>query len=332
MDKLTTIEFEKTQKEVSKELKDNTEWKSRFDRYAKFITSNTQNHINGRKQFKIPKPFYLYSSVGKLKNINTLYYDLRFLGQSVATLKVDKGIVTISTKDKNKSNVGYFKINNSLQDALWKGIRARKFREAFEESTFKRGKSPEHALESSLLAEFRQKKKSLKSLYNIQPVLLANSFFQMPTPLTASKKEIKYTRKGGGIDILARVKHEDGQVRLCVMELKDEYKPSEPPEKVMKQAIAYATFIAHLLRSDCGDSWYNIFGFSGNVPNNLIIDTSIVMPYPKNGKVKHIKRESIKVFDNTSIELYDLYFKDNTSIEGGNNYEFIGTLKNAMLK
>ena len=44
----------------------------------------------------------------------------------------------------------------------------------------------------------------------------------MPTPLSASKKDIKYVRIGGGIDILARIKHKDNNVRLCVMELKDE--------------------------------------------------------------------------------------------------------------
>ncbi|MDX1828239.1 MAG: hypothetical protein R3342_01715 [Lutibacter sp.] len=326
------MNFIQTQKEVSKKLNDNKEWVNRFNRYANFITLNTQNHINGRRKFNIQWPFHLYSKISDLKNKYTLHYDLRFKGQSVATLTVKNDTVTISTKDKEEKNKQWFNIELSLKNVLWKGITASEYRKAFKESTYKRGKSPEHALESSLLSEFRQQKKRLKSLYNIQPVLLANSFFQMPTPLTASKKEIKYARKGGGIDILARVKHEDYQVRLCVMELKDEYNPSEPPEKVMSQAIAYATFIAHLLRSKSGKNWYNIFGFSGDVPETLIIDTSIVMPYPKNGKVKHIKQEKIKIFDNTHIELYDLYFKDNTATEEGNNYKFIGSLKDVMLK
>jgi len=62
------------------------------------------------------------------------------------------------------------------------------------------------------------------------------------------------------------------------MELKDHNNDSEPPKKVMKQAIAYATFLARLLRSDSGDEWYKIMGVSGNIPEKLIIDTVIFMP------------------------------------------------------
>ena len=55
------------------------------------------------------------------------------------------------------------------------------------------------------------------------------------------KKEIKYSKGHGGIDILAR---RGGH--LVIFELKDEYKKEEGPEKVMSQAIAYATFITEL--------------------------------------------------------------------------------------
>lgn len=326
------MKYSQTVEKVSKLLSNNTEWVNRFKGYAKDIKSNGNNHINGRKKFNIPKPFNLYTKISELKKKNTLYYDLRFLGQSVATLKVDKGIVTISTKDKNKSNLKHFNINNPLLNDIWKRNKARAFRKAFKNCTEIRGKSPERTVESALLSEFKQAKKKLKSLYNIQPVLLANSFFQMPTPLSASKKEIKYARSGGGIDILARVKHKNNTVRLCVMELKDEYTKSEPPKKVMKQALAYATFIAYLLRSKSGNTWYNIFGFSGSVPDTLTIDTSIVMPFPTNGKIEHINKEKIEVLNNTYIELYDLYFNDNTSNNEGDNFQFIGTLKDEMMK
>lgn len=327
------MKYLETVEKVSNLLTDDTEWVNRFKGYATYIKLNEQNHIIGRRRFKIPKPFYLYSSIVKLKNKCTLYYDLRFLGQSVATLKVDKEIVTISTEKKETKNKQWFNIDIPLNNVLWKGNKASKFRKGFKDCTETRGKSPEHAVESALLSEFKQEKKQLKSLYNIQPVLLANSFFQMPTPLSASAKKIKYANSsGGGIDILARVKHEGNKVRLCVMELKDENTNTEPAEKVMNQAIAYATFIAHLLRSESGNTWYNIFGFSGNVPERLIIDTSIVMPFPTNGKIEHINKEKIEVLNNTYIELYDLYFEDNTSTNEGDNYKFIGTLKDEMMK
>jgi len=58
----------------------------------------------------------------------------------------------------------------------------------------------------------------------------------MPTPLTASGSNIVYSGGRGGIDILARYNH-----RLTVIELKDEYNPKEGPDKVISQALAYAT-------------------------------------------------------------------------------------------
>ena len=110
-----------------------------------------------------------------------------------------------------------------------------------------------------------------KKLTYIRPVILSGKgFFQMKTPFSASKHNAKdypvYSMRdngaanGGGIDILARVAHNDGSWRLAVIELKDENKKGESQPVVMQQALAYATFVAHLLRDpDCGDFWWNIF-------------------------------------------------------------------------
>lgn len=84
---------------------------------------------------------------------------------------------------------------------------------------------------------------------------------------------------GGGIDILARCKHKDGSVHLCVIEVKDENKPSEPQAKAMEQALSYAVFIASLLRNTAtGAAWWKLFGFNRAIPTTLHIDVVTIMP------------------------------------------------------
>jgi len=315
-------------------LTDNNEWIVRYKNYAKKIDSNQKQHQEGRTKFRILSPFHLYTSISNLLKNNVLNYDLRFLGQSVANIKIKQGVVIITTnKKKDSSNKKYFHIDVPLKVEKWNSYKASKFRKEFKQCVSDRGHSQEHKIESALLSEFKRKDRSTKALCNIQPVLLASSFFQMATPIKASLLDISYSNdKGGGIDILARVKHKDNSVKLCVMELKDEYKKSEPPQKVMNQAVAYATFIANLLRSESGKEWYKIFGFSGNVPEILTIDVSTVMPSPGNNELEDFSNERIKILDDTFIELYSLYFKDKSKYIDGYNYEFNGSLKEGMMK
>ena len=211
---------------------------------------------------------------------------------------------------------------------MFLSTKASKFRAAFTKELLKKekGKSREHHVENMLLAEFG--KSTDKKLCNIKPIRLCGLFFQMPTQLTASKETINLAKKGkgGGIDILARVRHKKkyGGRRICVMELKDENKSDEPPQKVMKQAVAYATFIARLLRSESGNNWYKIFGFSNEtVPDELTIDVSVVMPYDEVRNENFETIEPIQVAENTYLKLYSLYFIRN---ENGVR-EFVGSLK-----
>lgn len=328
------MNFTNTVETTNKLLSDNIEWINRYKNYAKKIARNQPIHKNGRTKFRIFSPFYLYTSISNLLKDNVLNYDLRFLGQSVALIKIKQGAVIITTnKNKDSSNKKYFDIDVPLRDVKWNSYIANKFRSEFNKCRSVRGHSKEHKIESALLSEFKGNIKSQKALYNIQPVLLAKSFFQMATPIKASLSEIKYAgAKGGGIDILARVRHKDNSIKLCVMELKDEYTNSEPPPKVMNQAIAYATFIANLLRSESGNNWYKLFGFKGNVPEILTIDVSIVMPYPIKGEPEDFNKERIKILENTFIELYSLYFKEKSKFIDGYNFEFTGSLREEMMK
>lgn len=101
----------------------------------------------------------------------------------------------------------------------------------------------------------------------------------MCTPLKASNiKKIAYSGKnGGGIDILSRV-GVGKATKLCVMEVKDENKKSEPPAKVIQQGLSYATFIRELLRSESGNAWWKIFGFNGKLPDHLELYVVCVLP------------------------------------------------------
>lgn len=314
-------------------LTQNTEWIARYMSYADKIIKNQSKHIDGKKKFHIQSPLYLYTNIGNLLNGNILNYDLRFLGQSIAGIKLKNGNVTIHTNlFQKKANRKYFEIDRPLNDEKWNGHQAREFRKAFNKCKSTKGRSNEHKIEAKLLSDFCKRDGRAKSLRNIQPVVLANCFFQMATPLQASLHNIKYSfHKGGGIDMLARVKHKDNSVRLCVMELKDEYNNSEPPEKVMIQAVAYATFIARLLRSESGNKWYRLFGFSGDVPEKIVIDVSIVMPSSRIEQNENFGRERIEVIENTYIELYSLYFKDKATFLGEISYEFEGSLKEEMM-
>jgi len=328
------MDYTKTVEITNQLLIDNTEWVIRYQDYEKKININKTRHENGRSKFRIFSPFYLYTSITNLLQDNVLNYDLRFLGQSVASIKIKHGGIIITTNNnKDASNRKYFGVDIPLRDEKWNSYKTKKFRREFSKCNSDKGRSKEHKIESALLSEFKKSGKKQKALYNIQPILLANSFFQMATPIKASLTEIDYVgAKGGGIDILSRVRHKDNITRLCVMELKDENIGSEPPRKVMNQAIAYATFIANLLRSRSGDKWYELFGFSGSVPNTLIIDVSIVMPYPQQGASEDFNSERIEVLKDTFIELHSLYFKEKAKLIGGYDYEFSGSLKEAMMK
>lgn len=317
-------------KDVNEMLTKKPEWEQRYAKYAQIIQKNESIYKEGKTRFQPKSPLYRYTSYSKVKG--NIEYDIRFCGQSVATVTSQNDGISISTEGKDESTKKFFGIEIRLVDEPWSSTEASKFRAAFKKELQKKekAKSREHHVENILLAEFGKKKSDNKKLCNIQPIRLCGLFFQMPTPLTASKGTISFAAaNGGGIDILARVRHKKkyGGRRICVMELKDENKSDEPPQKVMKQAVAYATFIARLLRSESGNNWYKIFGFSNEtVPDELTIDVSVVMPYDEVRNENFETIEPIQVAENTYLKLYSLYFIRN---ENGVR-EFVGSLKDDM--
>lgn len=328
-------------------LDSNPEWENIYVRYAENIKMNQKAYNDGGKKFRRPQSLVVYSTIGKLLgNSSTFSYDLRFAGQSVGEIRVrkDDGKVLLCVKDKqSKYAKKKFGFTNStiLKGEDWHSDKAREFRTFYgkqNSTNLLNIKSEEHRIESFLLQDFSKKKSEDKKLCYIQPVRLGGKFFQLTTPFKASTHipNISLTKDkkgatGGGIDILARVIHNQSVFRFAVIEIKDENNDSECQEKVMHQALIYATFLAKLFRSERGKDWYNILrplnSKETDVPQELVIDVVTLMPYgnSKEGDLKPIEIPELHV----TLCPYTLYY---TKDQYGNPKDFFGTLSEAIKK
>lgn len=320
-------------------LGENPEWKSRYEGYSKDM--NLEKYEDDKRKFRKPKGLYMYSCISKVKDCAKYScYDLRFEGRSVGTVTVEDGKVFLDTLGKkNKENFNFTDIIDEKVE--WVGPVARNFKNHFKNPDTKSNKlQPERCLEEKLLDEFsKSTRASGKGLCNIQPVKLGSMFFQMPTPLSAShhskgEMDIKYSGSaGGGIDILARIKDKSRKSKLAVIELKDKNTASEPQKEVMWQALAYATFVGHLLRSESGKYWWEeVFGIkeelSGDKPLEIIVAT--LMPEPEKGCGCEGELDEIPIEElNVKLIPQTLYFKMD---ENMNPVQFSGTFKENLYK
>lgn len=313
----------------------NNEWEDRYNGYAKAILKNKDEYGKKSRKFKINSPLYVYSSI---TNSSACTFDLRFAGQSVGEIKVDKnGYTLLKVKDEQAkyAQEHFGATYNNGFSTEWKSPVATKFRKLFMNKTSTKATrihSQEHRIENWMLAEMSKKTRADgKLLCNIQPVRIGGKFFQLKTPLSASKHgdPPKYSyAKGGGIDILARVNHTTNKRdnRLAVIELKDENKPKESQAMTLQQSLAYATFLAYLLRSSRGTDWWHIFGRSRDVPDILHIDVVTLMPdegASEEGVQKEIRINKLNVI----LHPFTLYFSRG---EDGNPISFSGTLKDSL--
>ncbi len=302
-------------KEAQKLLSDNPEWERRYNGYAKDLLANFDVIKSNRSRFNEFPPLYFYISTTKAKAAKSkLELDVRYRGQSVAKLKTNNNSITISTTNKQEANnLRDFNCNIKLNDIDWQDINAIEFRKFFKNRDNSRNdndnnkKNEEHNVESLLLSEFSKRNSSNKQITGIQPIKIAGIRFGMPTPLSASNpKSLKYAKQhGGGIDIFART----GKGRatyLTVIEVKDENNNKEPPKYALKQAIKYAVFIRELLRSDCGENWYKIFGFSGSLPQKLKLCAVCAMP--DDTLDKSFAKQTYLIGDD-KIECHYIYFE-----------------------
>ena len=338
-------------KDRESELLTDPDWIDRWTNYAQNIRKNACSYSEKRKKFNVTQSLTLYSKVSEASKAGC--YDIRFKGQSVASINVNKkGKVVLSPKSTNKD---YFDFPKGFSKVDWASKEAKSFRAFFAklaENQNVKTKSPEHKVENALLREFSKKHGKDKQLRHIQPVCITkDAFFQMPTIFSASNpNDIKVAKpgKGGGIDILARVQHNhdnhdnhdnhNNGTRLCVFEVKDENCTKEPQEQVLRQAITYAVFIANLLReekNDLGKQWYQIFGFQTErqtkdvvIPKELHIDVSTLMPAGNTGE--YPTEEIIELDNNVKLHTFALYY-DEAQFENEGTFSFSGSLKDSLM-
>lgn len=308
-----------TQEEViiitQQELKEHaSEWQDRFCHYLAKTLENKNSISERRKKFHKWGNLSVYYTIGQAKD-DSNYFDLRYQGQSVGKISVSRRDDSVKlhiseTQYNNNCNEKYFKGYPKDMCKVgsygWHSEEAKAFRKYFRKNPGKQG-HPEHRFENLLLKELFNNKGSEKSLTGIQPITLGKDlFFQMPTPLTASGSEIKYSEGHGGIDILARRKRGRESV-LTLFELKDEYKKSESPDKVICQAIAYATFIVELCNTKARDCFLELC----DLREIKTINVSILMPDPCDG-TKPFNGESLSVpGSDIKLALHYTFFNSN---------------------
>lgn len=301
-------------KEAQDLLSKNSEWKNRYKGYAENLLGNWDFIELNRKGFKEFPPLYFYISTTNAKNAKTkLILDVRYRGQSVATLKVNQDDIIISTKEQNSNNLRDFNCDIKLNNISWKEKQVREFRKFFKYRDNSRNdkdsnkKNEEHNVENLLISEFSKRTRNNKQITGIQPVKISGNRFGMPTPISASNhNKLKYSQQhGGGIDIFARTR-KGSATYLTVIEVKDENNSKEPPIDALKQAIQYAVFIRELLRSDCGKNWYKIFGFKSTIPKTLTIRAICAMP--DDDSDKSFAKQTFQIGDD-KIECHYIYFK-----------------------
>lgn len=328
---------------VKETLEKETDWIKQFEGYQKAIINNEPRIKVMRKNFNEWEPIFAYLTISKvisLKNGSSQFaFDLRYQGQSIAELIVKKKPcnsgntreeftiqlqVSKATSEDNKSNFNFPKDRDNFTGPYdWNSDEAREFRKHFSHKCLRTEvaskKNQEHKVESELLTYMLTTPRSDKILGHVQPVRLCGGRFQMRTPLKASgamKGIVNYAKKngGGGIDILAH--HEGGgfkHTHLCVIEVKDGNTSKESPQLAMKQALAYATFIWKLLRDkNNGQAWWHLFGFSQNLPENLIIYPTVAMPKGKKDEI--FPGEEILLDEKDKLVLQYIYLNKESGI------------------
>ena len=305
-------------------LQEEIEWIERYKGYVDILSSTLVDKPLG---FRSPGELFPYITLSVAKQNCSVSergkskYFLRYLGQNVADILVsnETGEIFFNTKEYQNSNKKNFEYDIVHDNDNWhskSGEIFRKFFNGYKERIDGSKRNEEHRIQNLLLRELAKKKGEEKYIKFIQPVRLQRCFLEIPTPFAASNHNPTYAaHRGGGIDILARVKY-GRKTRLGVVEVKDEYKTNENIFQVLNQAVTYACFICKLLRSESGAKWAELFKFTKPeklLSKPLIVDAIAAMPNisPEDSALFNLKKpEKIKVGEDL-IELHFISFEDN---------------------
>jgi hypothetical protein len=304
-------------------LQEEIEWIERYKGYVDILSTWKEKPLG----FRSPGELFPYITLSVAKQNCSVSergkskYFLRYLGQNVADILVSNktGERFFSTKEYQNSNKKNFEYDIVHDNDNWhskSGEIFRKFFNGYKERIDGSKRNEEHRIQNLLLRELAKKKGEEKYIKFIQPVRLQRCFLEIPTPFAASNHNPTYAaHRGGGIDILARVKY-GPETRLGVVEVKDEYKTNENIFQVLNQAVTYACFICKLLRSESGAKWAKLFKFTNPeelLSKPLIVDAIAAMPNisPEDSALFNLEKPArIKVGEDL-IELHFISFEDN---------------------
>ena len=314
--------------DLSEEI--NKIWQANNSNFEKRLSNwlDALNHGNislnlEKKRFYRRKPLEVYVSVTMAGSRDKALFSLRFFGQEVAHLIVDKNKdVYLQLKKHKVKNEEWFDLSLADGDYPWRGKEAQLLRRHFKKLALSMKDMPEvgipeHRIESKFLVEMCKGagKFGLDSL-RIKPVLIAKKFpLQMPLPISASTG---FPEVGDGhIDILARHSRSKNNkpTFLSVWELK---KP-DAYRHAASQAYIYSVVLLKMLRySKRADEWYKLFGFNSLIPASLEIEAVVAISRSKEKSFKKestlLKNNSPMKIGNDFIKLCVAYYKEKSGI------------------
>lgn len=342
------IDYQKLAEDAQKLLLDNTDWRETYAGYARDLLKNKDKMAEKRKTFRVYRPLCCYTTIGAIKGSGAFDFDLRYLGQSVGSIKVKNGVPQLTVSE---SKAGYFKYvvddkgaEREIKDENWRaGKHVKSFRAHYKNLTGEVPRQQEHMVESALFSELEKKLADTKKLTGIQPITwISGARLHMETALRASDSsgpklvDPTVSDRGGEVDVFCRMRYKGNRSRLTVIEVKDENKPNETFSVAIKQAIAYAVFIRELARSESGRDWMELWGM-GNQPWEKGFTINAVAAMPK--KIKGREREEndfsfaltkLKLEGGGAtdyIELHYMAFLGNDKPRDGQDVDFETSLK-----
>lgn len=313
-------EYQNFADKIQRELNTDRSWVDQYNGYADILLKNEMRINELRKLFHEQEPLYVYLSIGRADKTK-LMFNLRFLGQSIGDLVADESTIMLNIDETQaENNRKYFSKKESEEYSQftkagsypWKGTEAAKIRKEFSERLRDIECVPrqqEHMVESALFSEFEKESGENKALRWIQPIDYAGVRIHMKTALKASsvvKGDAVLSSSGGEIDLFCRRKA-GNRSYLTIIEIKDENKSTESPEKAIKQAIAYAVFIRELIHSKSGAKWMQMWGM-GNQPwqDSVILNAAIAMPEGEHDDLSFVGQEV--TLGNDIIKLHHISF------------------------
>ncbi len=299
--------------------KNRSEWLPRWTGWANSLLDNQKDIQKARSKFRVRSPLRVYLPVSEaMKSKRRCFFSLRYFGNDVGAIEVDFEVMKPKLYLDDREHKDNYRLRKRIDLGLlpqegkrlypWNSKPASDFRKHFDNLN---PSLYEHNLEAMILDEMENnyKEKFQGTLRNIQPVQLYKKFcFQMKIPFSANKGDPKYSGTGGGIDILARVGRGHG-TDLAVLEIKMDKRESY--KKALLQSIIYSVGLLQLLRQkNVGNMWWELFGYSRDLPESLTIHAAPVIPHT--------------IRDEFHSELKNLGLKDDSVINVGEDEIRIG--------